>query len=125
MDSIKIVFKHYPLSFHNMAKPAALAGVAAANQGKFWAYHDLLYENYKALSAEKFIQFATQLGLDIQQFKRDITSATTLQQVQKDMIAAQQAGVTGTPTIFINGRRVGQRSPENIQKMINAELKAN
>ena len=105
-----------------MAKPAALAGVAAANQGKFWAYHDLLYENFKSLSEPKFIEFAEQLKLDMTTFKRDMKSQATLDRIQQDIAAAQAAEVTGTPSIFVNGRRVGQRSPENIQKMIDAEL---
>lgn len=123
MDNVKIVFKHFPLNFHKMAKPAAMAGIAAANQGKFWEYHDLLYENYKSLSEAKFIQFATDLKLDVEQFKRDMKSPTTQQTLQKDIAAASGADVTGTPAIFINGRRLQQRSLENIQKMIDAELK--
>ncbi len=123
MDTVKITFKHYPLSFHKMAKPAALAGVAAANQGKFWGYHDLLYENFKTLSDAKFLEFAAQLKLDMDQFKRDLKSPATAQRVQKDIKSGQDAEVTGTPSIFINGHRVGQRSPQNIQKMIDAELK--
>ncbi len=123
MNTVKIVFKNFPLSFHKMAKPAALAGIAAANQGQFWDFHDLLYENYKTLSEEKFIQFATDLKLDMAKFKQDMKSPATQQRLQKDIMAAQSAEVTGTPTIFINGRRVQKRSLESIQKMIDAELK--
>ncbi len=123
IDTVKIVFKHFPLSFHKMAKPAALAGIAAANQGKFWGFHDLLYENYKTLSEAKFIQFAEQLKLDMVKFKRDMKSPATQQILKKDILAAKSAGVTGTPAIFINGRRLQQRSLENIQKMIEAELR--
>jgi protein-disulfide isomerase len=123
MDTVKIVFKHYPLNFHAMARPAAEAGIAAANQGKFWAYHDLLYENYNSLSTEKFTKFAEKIGLDMAKFNRDLKSPATRDRLRQDMQAAQQAGVTGTPSIFINGRRVGKRTPENIQKMIDAELK--
>ena len=123
MDSVKIVFKNYPLGIHKMAKPAALAGIAAAKQGQFWSYHDLLYENYKTLSEEKFIQFATELKLDMKKFQRDKRSPTSQQRLQKDIMAAGSAEVTGTPAIFVNGRRVQKRSLENIQKMIDAELK--
>ncbi len=108
-----------------MAKPAALAGIAAANQGKFWAYHDLLYENYKSLSQAQFITFAEQLKLDMEQFKRDLKSPASMEKLQKDIIAAQAAGVSGTPTIFINGRRLKvDRSPKNIQKVIDATLQS-
>lgn len=123
MDSVKIVFKNYPLNFHKMARPAAMAGIAAANQGKFWAFHDLLYENHKTLSEEKFIQFAEQLNLDMAQFKRDMKSSATQKILQRDIEAAGNADVTGTPAIFINGRKVRQRSLESIQQMIDAELK--
>jgi protein-disulfide isomerase len=122
-NTVKIVFKHYPLGFHKMARPAALAGIAAANQGKFWGFHDLLYENFKTLSEEQFITFAQQLELDIDKFKHDMKNPATKQILQKDILEAQKAEVTGTPTIFINGHRVQQRSLDKIQKMIDAELK--
>ena len=122
-NTVKIVFKHYPLGFHKMAKPAALAGIAAANQGNFWGFHDLLYENFKTLSKAQFITFAKKLNLDLNKFKRDMKSPASEQLLKKDIAEAQRAEVTGTPTIFINGRRVQQRSPQQIQKMINEELK--
>ncbi len=106
-----------------MAKPAALAGIAAAAQGNFWDYHDLMYENYKSLSQEKLIQFAEQLKFDMDKFKRDMKSPATLAILKQDMVEAKQAEVSGTPSIFINGHKVQQRSLEKIQKMIDAELK--
>ncbi len=122
-DTVKIVFKHFPLNFHKEAQAASQAAIAAHQQGKFWQYHDLLYENHKTLTAQSYEAFATQLGLDLTAFNRDRQSPQTRQQMVTDMNIAKQAGVTGTPAIFVNGHRVQNRSLQVIQTMIDAELK--
>ena len=71
-NSVKIVFKHLPLSIHEQALPAALASMAAAEQGKFWEYHDELFFNQASLSSEKYLEIAQKLGLDLKKFSLDI-----------------------------------------------------
>lgn len=122
-ESVKIIFKHFPLNFHEQAQPAAQAAIAAHQQGKFWQYHDLLYANHKSLTAASYEAFAQELGLDMTAFNRDRRSRTVQQQLVKDINIGKQIGVTGTPAVFVNGHRVKKRTPEVIQAMIDAELK--
>ncbi len=107
---------------HKQAKPAALAAIAAQNQGKFWQYHDELFLNMKALTPKKFMEIATNLGLDMEQFNKDILDQKSMQKLTKELRDGKMAGVKGTPAIFINGRRVKDRSAGGFQKMIDQEL---
>ncbi len=121
-DQVKVVFKNFPLSSHEHAKPAALAAMAAQNQGKFWEFHDELFAAQRELSRDKIMAIARDLDLDMNQFQRDIRSRELSRRLQKDMQDGQQAGVRGTPTIFVNGMLLEQRSPENLQKMVEEAL---
>ncbi|MBW2506170.1 MAG: thioredoxin domain-containing protein [Deltaproteobacteria bacterium] len=121
-DSVKIVYKHYPLSFHKEALQAALASLAAAEQGRFWEYHDELYLNQNSLSKEKYIEIAKNLGLDLKKFSLDIMRPSLRKKVEEDIQDAQKAGVTGTPSIFVNGRQLKIRDFQTLSKLIDAEL---
>lgn len=122
-DTVKIVFKHFPLQSHRFSAVAALASYAAQQQGKFWQYHDLIFENYKNLANESFVSFAEQLNLNLPLFSKHRNSAEAKEKVTNDYQNGRDAGVTGTPTIFVNGRRLQERTLEAIQNIINAELK--
>ncbi len=119
---VKVVFKQFPLTMHKQAQSAALASLAAHRQGKFWQYHDLLFENQKSLSEAKYTELAKKLGFDLERFNRDYKAPTTQQILDRDMADAQLAGVRGTPTIFVNGRRLKERNIKDLQQMINQEL---
>lgn len=121
-NTVKLVIKNMPLNFHKFADISARAALAAGNQGKFWEFHDALFEAEK-LSNDLINNTAVKLGLDMAQFNKDINSEPVRQQISKDLLDAQKAGVTGTPTIFINGKRLKNRSPQGFQAMINNELK--
>ena len=121
-DTVKLVFKNMPLNFHKFADPAARAAMAAQKQGKFWEFHDELFRT-KPLSTDAINNIAVKLGLDIEQFNKDMNDPEVLNQIRKDLFDAQKAGVTGTPTIFINGKKLKNRSPQGFQMMIDAELK--
>jgi protein-disulfide isomerase len=121
-DTIKIVFKHFPLNMHDFAKPAAEAAVAAQRQGKFWPYHDLLFKNYKKLNAELIESLAVEAGLDKARFDADRKDPKVKAQVQKDYNDAIQAGVRGTPTFFINGVQVKDRSLSGFQQLVDKAL---
>lgn len=121
-DSVKVVFKHYPLSFHKQALPAALASMAAKEQGKFWEYHDELFLNQNSLSSEKYLEIAQGLGLDLKKFSLDIMRPSLRQKIEQDVADAKKAGVTGTPTLFVNGRKVKKRDLETISRLIDDEL---
>lgn len=120
--NLKVVFKNNPLNFHKMARPAAYAALAAQEQGKFWEFHDQLFTT-KKLSPESIDKIAIDLKLDMAKFKADMKSPEIIAKVEKDLKDGKQAGVTGTPTVFINGRRPQQRSPQAYQAIINEELK--
>jgi protein-disulfide isomerase len=121
-DSVKIVFKNYPLAFHKQAMPAALAALAAAEQGKFWEYHDELFLKQNSLSNETYLDIARNMGLDLEKFSLDIMRPSLRKKIELDVEDAKKAGVTGTPTIFVNGRRLKNRDFESISRLIDEEI---
>jgi len=122
---VKIVFKNFPLKMHDLAQPAALAALAAGKQEKFWEYHDKLFAE-KKIEQPDFERIAEELELDLAKFQEDMQSPELINHLRNDMTEAQQNGITGTPTIFINGRKVKKRSLIGFQTLIDQELeKAN
>lgn len=122
-NEVKLVFKHYPLSFHAQAKNAAKASLASAEQGKFWEMHDAIFENFNKLSDEKFKELAAQIGLNVEKFTADYSSNKFDQQIQQDITLGNSIGVTGTPTLFLNGKRMMRRSLDDFKEAINNALK--
>jgi len=106
-----------------MALPAAQAAHAAGKQGKFWEYHDKVFENYNKLSGEILEQFAKDLGLDMDLFKKERGNPEIAALINRDLREGSRIGVRGTPTIFVNGKRLGQRSIEAFSVAIENELK--
>ena len=119
---VKLVFKNFPLRNHDMARPAALAALAAGGQGKFWEFHDLLFKNYSSLADPKFGAFAEQLGLDRARFDADRASPSLAAQVDRDLREGSRVGVRGTPSIFVDGRQLGQRSLPGFRAAVDAAL---
>lgn len=120
-DRVKMVFKNFPLPMHPMANPAHRAAWAAGHQGKFWEFHDRLFKSPQ-LNNETIESIAKDLSLDMDQFKADMASAAAKERVAKDIADGEDAQVTGTPTVFINGRKPQQRTLESYQRMIDDEL---
>lgn len=120
---IRLALKNYPLPNHEYAKKAAIAALAAHRQGKYWEMHDLIFANYKQLSDAKFKDFAMSLKLDMDKFELDSADQKILNKVNDDMREGQLAGVRGTPTIFINGKLLRQRSLDGFKRAIDMELK--
>ena len=121
-NSVKIVFKHYPLDFHKQAFPAALASMAAGEQGKFWEYHDELFLQQGRLYTDKYLEIALKLNLDIEKFSLDIMRPSMRKKIEQDIADAKKAGVTGTPAIFVNGRKLKKRELGTISKLVDEEL---
>ena len=121
--NVKLVYKHFPLSFHKQAKNAAKASMAAHEQGKFWEMHDLIFENYNKLSDEKFKEFSAQLGLDAKKFDSDYKSNKYDNQIQQEISLGQRVGVRGTPTLFLNGKRMQRRDVNDFKEAIDNILK--
>lgn len=103
---LRFVWRHLPLSdVHPQARLAAEAAEAAAAQGKFWQMHDLLLEHQDKLDITDLIEYASDLGLDQERFHDDLISHAHAGRVDSDIDSADNSGVSGTPTFFINGRR--------------------
>lgn len=120
-DTVKIVFKNIPLKNHQMAGPAALAALAAGEQNKFWEYHDLLFAEPK-INPDSLKKIAEKLGLDLASFDRDMKSPTIIAKLNKDITEAEALGINSTPTIFVNGKQLKERSVEGMQRKIDEVL---
>jgi protein-disulfide isomerase len=117
-DKIHFVYRHYPLTMHPQARPAAEASQCAAEQGKFWEYHDQLFQNQSRLSDPDLKQHAAQLGLNTAQFNTCVDSHKYKSLVDADIHAGDEAGVNGTPAFFINGRVLSGAQPYSAFKRI-------
>jgi len=122
-NQVQIVFKQFPLNMHKFARQAALASLAARNQGKFWELHEKLFANYNKLNNEKIRELAESIGLDMAQYDKDITNPALQQEINADMMLGKKAGVRGTPSIFINGKQAKQKNAAGFKRVIEAELK--
>lgn len=120
-----MVFKNFPLRSHKFADEAARAALAAHKQGKFWEYHEKIFENYRSLSEAKLQKFANDLQLDMNKFNQDMNSSEVLNIIKRDINEGIKAGVRGTPSIFINGKLLENRSIQGFEEKIRAELRSN
>ena len=122
-DKIRVIFRQFPLSFHKDAHLAAQASLAAGEQGKFWEMHDKMFANQRALKREDLDKYATELKLDMKKFKAALDSGKYKAAVDADMKLGGTVAVQGTPTMFLNGKRVANASDVgSISSMIDAEL---
>jgi len=109
---IRLVFRDFPLtSIHSNAQKAAEAAECADDQGQFWAYHDILFQNQQALDLDSLKAYAQQLGLDTDAFNECLDSGQYASEVQNDLAQGQSYGVTATPTFFVNGRLLRGAQP--------------
>jgi protein-disulfide isomerase len=122
---VRWVYRDFPIpSLHPQAPKAAEAARCAGEQGKFWEYHDLLFDSTGQWTTTDFKRFAEQLKLDPKGFGRCLDSGKYQAAVQSDVEDGTRLGITGTPTYFINGRvLVGAAPPENFRKIVDAELR--
>ncbi|MEN3326628.1 MAG: hypothetical protein V7638_1435 [Acidobacteriota bacterium] len=123
-DRVKLVVRDFPLSQHANARKAAEAAEAAREQGKYWEYAAVLFNNQSALGVDKLRQYASELGLDRARFDASLDSGKFAEKVQRDVMDGHKLGINGTPTIYINGKRVSDHSYENVKSAIEATLKA-
>jgi len=105
-DTVRLVFKDFPLRSHPNALPAALAARCAGAQGHYWAYHDLLFVAQPDLSRDDLIGYARRLGLDAPAFTECLDSSRFRDAVLADQREGREAGVRATPTFFINQRKI-------------------
>ncbi|MBZ5595995.1 MAG: thioredoxin domain-containing protein [Acidobacteriia bacterium] len=121
---VRLVFKQFPLDIHSQAALAAEAALAAHAQGKFWPMHDKLYANFRDLSPDKIDQWAKEIGLDMARFTADLKAGKYRHVVAKELAQGEQAGVSGTPTLFVDGKHYnGPIETQALEEVLQAELK--
>jgi protein-disulfide isomerase len=122
---VKLIFKQYPLEMHSQAALAAGAALAAQRQGKFWELHDAMYADRTHLSRQNILAMAEKIGLDVKRFQQDWDSPAIKQALAKEMRQGDEAGVNGTPTIFIDGQRFNGASLDldAMRPIIDKEIK--
>lgn len=117
------VFRHFPLSFHPEAQPAANAAECASEQGKFWEFTDALYENQDSISADYYGKVADQLGLKRSQFDECVKTKKYQSVIDADTASGRAAGVNGTPATFIDGQLISGAVPlDSFTSLIDAAI---
>jgi len=126
---LRIVFRHFPLTVHEHAREASLAAEAAGIQGRFWEMHDVLYREQAAWSKapnarELFESYAGTIGLNVDQFKKDMDGEQAKARVDSDYARGESLGIKLTPSLYINGQPVDtkDKNPEGVRAAINAAL---
>jgi protein-disulfide isomerase len=123
-DKVRLVFRQFPLAFHQKAQKAAEASLCANDQGKFWEMHDAMFANQQALAVDALKAKAAELGLNAESFNSCIDSGKHAAAVKADLDAGAAAGVSGTPAMFVNGRFISGAVPlEQITQVVDDELK--
>lgn len=123
-DNVRWVYKNLPLSFHENARPAAYAALAAHKQGKFWDFHKALWAQQANLNDATYQNIAKELGLDMAKFNTDRASDAVKAQVEADLADAEAMGAKGTPHFVINGEGISGALPAaEFRKVIDAHLK--
>jgi protein-disulfide isomerase len=123
-DRVRLVVRDYPLEeLHKDSFQAALAANAAAKQGKFFQYAELLYRRQDALDKASLVKYAAELGLNVKQFELDFSDAKTAAEVRKDQAEGRGYGINGTPTIYVNGVKVHRVSLQGFRSAIDRALK--
>lgn len=124
-SEVRVVVKQFPLpQLHRDARNAAKAALVAHRQGKFWEMHDLLFRKQRALDHESLRKYARTVGLDVIQFEAGMASAEIEAELRVDIAEGRKAQVMGTPTFFVEGKRVASRSFEAFKALIDEALTA-
>ncbi|OSM06955.1 putative DSBA oxidoreductase [Magnetofaba australis IT-1] len=124
-DRVQLIFRHFPLSGHKAAPKASEAALCAAEQGKFWEYHDKLFGMEKSLTEESYTAYAKEMKLDMGKFDSCLNSGKKAQRVADDAAEGERLGITGTPAFFINGRKLSGAQPYGeFKRIVEEELAA-
>ena len=119
---VKVVFRHNALEMHGRSQPAAIAAIAAQRQGKFWQYHDKLFET-RRLDDSSLLDHARSIGIDVSKFQQDLADQSIVAQVKTESKMSESLGASGTPAFFVNGmRQVGWGSYMALKSMVAREI---
>ncbi len=122
-DTVKVVYKNFPLRSHKYAVPAAIAALAAGHQGKFWEFHDELFKIYKKINDKKINEIAQNLALNMSEFQESIKDPDIMRLVRDDMQEGRRIGIRGVPSVYIKGKKFKGRQLQDYQMAIDRELK--
>jgi protein-disulfide isomerase len=122
-DQVKLIVRDFPLQQHANAFKAAEAAEAARDQGKYWEFIAVLFQNQQALDVVKLKEYATQVGLDRTKFDESLKSNRYADKVMRDLDEGTRIGVNSTPTLFVNGKLVRERTREGLKAAIEAAIK--
>ena len=122
MPVLEQVLKQFPLRSHAFADKAARASAAAHASGRFWALHDLLFKHYRQLDDQKIEQLWSQAGLDAERYQEAVDAKQIRTRVADDLRHGREVGVRGTPTVFVNGKRLRNSSQKGLQRAIEKAL---
>ena len=122
-DQVKLIFLSFPLTNHRFAKKSAIAAFAAKKQGKFWEYHDRLFENIESVNDQKLLDIAREIGLDMEKFEKDMNDLKIVARINQDIRLGNYLGVRATPTVLINGSVSRARTLEAFQADVDIELR--
>lgn len=127
--NFRFIFRNNPLSMHDKAYDAAVAAEAAGLQGKFWQMQDRIFSNQGTWSSnpayrDTFAKYAEEVGIDVEKFKADMSGMSAKQRVDNDLVRGRAAGVSSTPSVFINGRLIpyAEVTSTGLRRIIDAEL---
>src|SRR6266516_5554747 len=128
---VRLIFRNFSLPMHQLARDAALAAEAAGLQGRYWEMHDMLFREQAVWSSATdpgllFDTSAETLGLDLNQFRKDVKSDEVRERVESDQARAKSLGVKTAPTLFVDKREMGlnERNPEGVRKLVDEAVKA-
>ena len=128
---VRLIFRNFSLPMHQLARDAALAAEAAGLQGRYWEMHDMLFREQAVWSSATDVQllfdtYAETLGLDLDQFRKDVKSDKVRERVESDQARAKSLGVKTAPTLFVDKREMGpnERNPEGVRKLVDEAVKA-
>ena len=128
---VRLIFRNFPLPMHQFARDAALAAEAAGLQGRYWEMHDMLFREQAVWSSATdpgllFDTYAETLGLDLNQFRKDVKSDKVRERFESDQARARSLGVTTAPTLFVDKREMGpnDRTPEGVRRLVDEAVKA-
>jgi protein-disulfide isomerase len=121
---IRVVFKNFPLLYHKQSELAALAALAAGEQGRFWEMHNKLFKDQNSISMSNILNYVEKLKLDVLRFKKDLKSKELKGMIDRDKAEGTALGVSNIPTTFINGKKlVGSPPVSRIKEIIESIIK--
>jgi protein-disulfide isomerase len=120
---VKLVFKNFPLQSQKFSMRAAQAALAAKEYGKFWEFHEKLFESYNALNDKKINEIAEGLELDMERFAQDMNSPAIQKILSRDLNEGRRIGIRGIPTILMNGKVLERRGLDDLKDAVEEELK--